>query len=198
MTAQWHDTFIYDSVNWDLVGIKGEGFFDPVEVGLNPIGTCTACWKGFLCKYKINDKEFLLDQLDINHGVENEGELEIVNGHSINGIEPEPLSDDHDLFKSKYRNLNYKINFTGGVIIAKNFIEELYVHMGFHPAWKYKNVIELIFQNGYGVQARDVSVKMNEVRKKTLMKPLRPDTNAPQEEIRMWIDGVFKMNYDFD
>ena len=100
MTAQWHDSFIYEDEDWDLVGIKGEGFFSPIEYGLNPVGMCTACWRGYICKYKITDKKIVLDQLDINHGVEKNGEVEVVEGPLVNGVHPGISSEDFDLFES--------------------------------------------------------------------------------------------------
>lgn len=40
------------------------------------------------------------------------------------------------------------VPLSGGLLLGEGFIQELYVHMGFHPAWKYLHVIELIFEGG--------------------------------------------------
>jgi hypothetical protein len=47
-----------------------------------------------------------------------------------------------------YKGFKTPMKFTGGLLLADDFIPELYVHMGFHPAWKYKNVREVIFEKG--------------------------------------------------
>ncbi len=41
-------------------------------------------------------------------------------------------------------NLPAPISFTGGLPIAADFIQELYVHLGFHPAWKFREVHGII------------------------------------------------------
>lgn len=40
------------------------------------------------------------------------------------------------------------IPLSGGLLLGEGFIQELYAHMGFHPAWKCLHVIELIFEGG--------------------------------------------------
>ena len=47
-----------------------------------------------------------------------------------------------------YEGFKSPIPFTGGLILAHDFIPELYVQMGFYTAWKYKTVREVIFDEG--------------------------------------------------
>ena len=46
------------------------------------------------------------------------------------------------------------------VDLADGFIQNLYVHMGFHPAWKYREVHELLFEDGRLLHAQDRSAAM--------------------------------------
>jgi hypothetical protein len=50
---------------------------------------------------------------------------------------------------------------SGAVVAAHcGFIAELYVHMGHHPAWKYTQVLELIFDDGCVAALNDRSELM--------------------------------------
>ncbi|BDZ71293.1 hypothetical protein GCM10025861_18100 [Methanobacterium petrolearium] len=56
------------------------------------------------------------------------------------------------------------------MVIKKNFVylTPLFVedtHRGFHPAWKFEEVNELIFHDGKLTEKKDVSDKLAEVRK---------------------------------
>ena len=97
-------------------------------------------------------------------------------GPVINGIMPsfsrapdgvastkEFLAKFH-LFNNHYEGLNCHLEYSGGVLLAQGFIWTLYVHMGFHPAWKYENVIELIFESGILKDEYDRSNEMAEIR----------------------------------
>ena len=64
------------------------------------------------------------------------------------GARPEPVEGRIRLFDVVYKGLRHPVPFTGGLLLTRDFIEELYVHMGFHPAWKYREVHELIFRAG--------------------------------------------------
>lgn len=52
------------------------------------------------------------------------------------------------------------MDFTGGILVADGFIHNLYVHMGFQPAWKYETVFELTFSQGTLLDTTDVSRQM--------------------------------------
>jgi hypothetical protein len=131
MTAQVSDFVNYKNEEYSSAGIHGHGLFNPLEYGLqpNPNVCCTACYRGYQCGYSITDKELLLSSLKIN--------LEQPT-KKLFGIQPNTSKSKVGLiFNAAYLDLAHKIPFSGGILIAKDFIEELYVHMGFHPAWKY-------------------------------------------------------------
>jgi hypothetical protein len=46
MTAQMPDLFRFQGEDYDLAGISAGGLFSPSQFGLEPKGTCTACWRG--------------------------------------------------------------------------------------------------------------------------------------------------------
>jgi hypothetical protein len=160
---------------------------------MHPIGMCSACWRGYLLIYTMYDDKLVLKELQINLGEVKENEFVPKAGPVINGIKPE-LNPQHHL-NNFYEDLNLPLNFTGGILLAKDFIQELYVHMGFHPAWKFGTVYELIFQDGKLIEKRNMSKKMAEIRNKLSDKPLKPDFS--ETDLHEWIDSTFKLEYDF-
>lgn len=57
---------------------------------------------------------------------------------------------------------NAVIPFSSGLLLGDGFIRELYVHMGFHPAWKFERVVELIFEGGQLTRSHDRSEQLAE------------------------------------
>jgi hypothetical protein len=69
------------------------------------------------------------------------------------------------MFNNHYEGLDYPLDYTGSLLIADGFIQALYVHGGFHPAWKFERVLELVFDAGRFVEVVDRSERMAEVRR---------------------------------
>ncbi len=118
-------------------------------------------------------------------------------GPIINGIRPTGPSEKFDWFNNHYSGLNYHLEYDGGLLLADGFIDDLYVHMGFHPAWKYETVIELIFANGVLQHEFDRSKRMAEVRQKIL--DSRGENTASRmptdEEIHDFVERSFHRTY---
>jgi hypothetical protein len=189
MTAQIHDTFQLHEKNFSIVGVNGQALFDPQLIGVRTVPSITSCWRGFVCHYKIHDEHLVLNKLQMSLGHEK--------GPVINGVSPSASDGDYRAFNNVYEQLGLKINFTGGILIADGFIQKLYVHMGFHPAWKYETVFELMFENGRILEIRDASDQMKQIREKTASQPLKPDfLEASEKEKEAWIKNTFKLDYD--
>ena len=131
--------------------------FTPASFGLFPIPASTACWRGNLALYTILDAHLELDTLYVN--------LREPQGPMINDVVPHPPTDRYGMFNNTYGNLNLPIPYTGSILIGTGFIQELYEHMGSHPAWKYRAVIELMFENGKWNSETDRSESMAELRR---------------------------------
>ena len=155
MTAQFHNLFRHNGQEYSIVS-HGSGLFKPVDYQLSPIPASTACWLGFLALYAVMDANLVLDTLWVN--------LREPTGPVINGITPSARAKRYTIFNNVYENLNLPMVYTGGITIATDFIRELYVHMGFHPAWKYNIVVELKFENGKLISESDISEAMAQLR----------------------------------
>jgi hypothetical protein len=184
MTAQIPDAFLFPDKKFSVAGVNGEGLFNPATHHLKPVPRITSCWRGFVCTYKAPDNLLLLDALQLNLGQE---------GPMIEDVAP--VFATSDIFDNTYQNLGMPVNFTGTLLVAEGFIRELYVHMGFHPAWKYETVFELIVSQGTVLQTRDVSQSMAELRDKMIRQPLQPHRDASSQDVQAWIASTFKRNY---
>jgi hypothetical protein len=194
MTAQMSDSLTYQDRKCHIAGVNGDGLFRPEDYDLEPVATCTACWRGFVCHYALKEKTLILDGLEISlaGGGRGAGPWQ---GPEINGVKPV----GGGMFDNVYNNLDLDLDFTGGMLLAEGFIWGLYVHMGFHPAWKYEEVIELIIDRGKLVEARNVSARMRELRNKLkkAKKPLRPDPLGDPNEVTEWIKSTFRLDYGY-
>ena len=165
MTAQIHDSLQIEGQHFSIVGVNGNGLFDPGTLGVTLIPPMTSCWRGYICEYKVSDGRLLLDRLQLAIGTRFEpGQAPApvpLTGPPINGVRPTLQKRG---FNNIYENLNLEIPFTGSLQAGDGFIRELYVHMGFHPAWKYQTVLELSVEGGNVLAIRDISEQMQQVR----------------------------------
>ena len=197
MTAQFHDNFLYNDVNYSVSGISDGKLFDPNILNLEPVGTCTACWRGYVASFSLLHSILVLQNLEINLFRDDCGNLRDKKGPIINAIMPNDSQQKFSLFNNYYYDLNYRIDYTGGLLLADDFIQELYVHMGFHPAWKYKNVIELIFEDGVLINKFDHSEKMAKIRSQIVDASDKVSTSEPRTflDTLSFVENAFDRTY---
>jgi hypothetical protein len=133
-------------------------------------------------KYILIKKHLILDEV-------------LVNVHEpleINGVKPE---EGNKMFKYEYKNLNLNTNFTGIILLAKNFIDTMYVHMGFQRPLAFKTVLGLEFEKGEIVLFQDLSKQMEERRKKNPYKGAQPNSKSTKD-IETWIEKAFSLDFD--
>lgn len=192
MTAQISDCFRYRRQRYELAAMSAGELFDPSVFGLSPVASCTACWRGYQAVFALSGRQLVLDDLYVSlyrEGTKYEPET----GPVICGVNPITPKKD-TMFNNHYRRLRYPLNYTGALLITRGFILELYVHMGFHPPWKYKKVIELTFENGILKAEQDRSQEMAKLRKSFLAKGSIGDW-TPGEHIVDFIQRAFDRSY---
>jgi hypothetical protein len=181
MTGQIADSFLYEGEVYSLIGYtKGEPF-TPVNYGILPKAPHTACWRGFVLYYKLDDNKLLLQDMQLH--ADDAGE--------INGVIPK---ESENSFKFHYQDLNLVLNYSGKIKIAKDFIQEMYVHMGFQRASAFKTVLELDFKDGNLIQVNDLSDKMKKHRKKDPAKDAEPKS-MKETDVKEWIKKTFSRKY---
>jgi hypothetical protein len=186
MTAQVPDFFIYGDDKYSLAGVNGQGLFNPADHGIRTIPCSTAMWRGFGCTYALEDERLVLQDL----GLCVEGDPP-----AIFGAQPEPSPRPFQ-GQLHYADIGWQVPFTGGLLLGSGFIQELYVHMGFHPAWKFRQVHELIFEQGRLNASHDRSQAMQEFRERMKKRPSR--SGSPDEgELMAWIRQCFSLDYEW-
>jgi hypothetical protein len=201
MTAQINDTIFYRDCEYNIAGIHGDGLFIPQEHGLHPIIMSTACWRGYYCEYEVVDGMLRLRNLHIRLEKETADTLTPDAVPILFSVRP---SHDPEWRCSIYGNLAQETPFTGGLLVGADFVRELYVHMGFHPAWKYRRVHELIFDSGKLTAQKDHSAEIALIRNDRIRNSHQPNTNLADQaggevtspnQLRDWIEASFSRSY---
>ena len=144
MTAQEPDSFIYNNRNYHMVAYSAEEPINPASLGFEPVGLNSDCWRGYISVYSIDeDKRLILKHLYLGlyDPIEQLGKP--IQGKPIGMVSPVTPDDYDDEFfflNNHYKDVDLIIDYGGGILIGNGFIDELYEHMGFHPAWKYGEV----------------------------------------------------------
>ncbi|PWT86241.1 MAG: hypothetical protein C5B58_01735 [Acidobacteria bacterium] len=199
MTAQIDDGFFYQGKQYSLAGISEGDVFDVSILDIKPSATCTACWRGYQAVFAVAKSRLVLDSLHVTlrRPGQEKNRYERVIGPVINGIAPAGPRSEHDWFNNNYERLAFHLEYSGGLLLADGFIQDLYVHMGFHPAWKYKTVIELVFDGGVLKQEFDRSERMAEIREMFITSQSEAATNErpTKEEIKQFVERAFDRSY---
>jgi hypothetical protein len=161
MTAQVGDGFVYKGMRFSIVARTEPLSNHPMNYGIMPKWACTACWAGYYCGYVITDDALILDKLCVNSS---NGEYPEINGRlpDVNKVTGEPiLSMGHHV----YRDLGIKTDYTGKILLGKDFISKYYIHMGYQRPWAYETLVEFEFKDGRPVNITDVSDIARELRR---------------------------------
>lgn len=209
MTAQISDTFRYRKKPRSLAGVSGAGLFEPIQQGVQAVGWSTACWRGFHCSYEVADGSLLLTQVNLGLGGEDaaaaargEGPMLFgrvprrytVRGHSTN-LHTGEVKTSWESSDFVVGGLREVVPFTGGLLLGDGFIRAMYVHMGFHPAYKFREVRELVFDAGRLTEEHDRSAQMAEFREMLSARTLEPGERASPGEIEAWVKRCFSLEY---
>ena len=130
MTYQTRDIFKYNRKKYDIIS-RDEIDFNPENYGIKIAGFSTSCWDGYYYTLAIMDKMLVLDTLNVLYPEDPSVELFGVKCH-----------ETHDDFQ--YRNLKYKLDYTGYIEIGRN---DKYCY-DVPTTYSYEEVIMLEFYHG--------------------------------------------------
>jgi len=97
---------------------------------------------------------------------------------------------------ARYEEIRVASRFTGRLLIARNLVQDQYVHMGFQKPAAYKTVIELVVEEGKVVDEIDRSAVYAEIRKKLGDKRDAPNDPADENDVKQWIAERFSLDYE--
>jgi|LSQX01.3.fsa_nt_gb hypothetical protein len=151
MTAQISDTFIFKDKEYSLIGMTEGDLASPEQFGMEPEMLHTACYRGFYAMYELTEEALYLRELTLR---ERSGRY-----LPIGKIQPEKKD-----YQATYHGLSEVIPFTGKIRLAKDFIEELYIHMGYQKPTAFKTVLDITLKEGRVVEIKDRSQEMKQKR----------------------------------
>ena len=156
MTAQITDSFLFKRKSYQLIGITEGDLFSSQDFGIEADCMDTSCWRGFYSTYEIIDKVIFLKEMTILLAPRKDG-----NYKAINNVLPQQISD----YEALYKDINLPVSsFTGKLRIARGFIDELYVHMGFPKPSAFKTVLDLAFEDSKLKKTKNRSREMKKKR----------------------------------
>jgi hypothetical protein len=168
MTAQIEDVVVFDGRMYAVIGVNGAGLFEPGEHGLQVHMTTTACRRGYVCEYAIEDQRLFLTA--VRFGM----------------AQPPPQLFGADVrmigSAATYSPVRVPLPFAGGLLLGAGRTHDHCGHMGTHPAWKYTEILELSFDAGRFVAVFDRS-------------QLVAQRRAAARDCDIWIETAFDRRY---
>ena len=145
MSQQVTDPFIWEGDEWTFLGADNVyDLFNPEAFGLKPEAPHTACWKGFVVTFETESSELYLKELLVNT------EDDVY--PDINGIK---AIDDKMSFHA-YKDLDIKLNYSGTILVGREFKEE-FIGRAFAGPHSYAKTYELVFEEGILLDSKDTS-----------------------------------------
>ncbi|MFW9793459.1 MAG: hypothetical protein ACFFEE_04080 [Candidatus Thorarchaeota archaeon] len=184
MTGQIADQVRYNGEVYSLVGVNGEGLPVPADFGMKTTMASTACWRGYQMFYDCLNDELILDAM-----LANPDEVK-----PVNGVKPRNTKDSWG-FNQLYENIGFKTKFTGHILVGRNFVQEMYVHMGFQSAESYRDVLELDVEDGNIVNVINLRDVMEQRRLQGRHKPTSP-LSMEETDLYSWIEDRFSQDYN--
>lgn len=145
MTMQIEDKIEYLNDQYTIIKCEKDEIFEPGDYGFSPTPLSTACLKGYFCKYSIENDYLILFQLNIG--------LETENPPVLQGISATNIEEHSSNWM--FEKVNLPLNYSGGIIIGRNVVDEIYNPFGFWRPHCYEYVFELIFEKGRLVKTFD-------------------------------------------
>ncbi|GAA1513437.1 hypothetical protein GCM10009827_030010 [Dactylosporangium maewongense] len=190
MTGQLPDEVLHDGEWHAVTAVDGAGLFDPAGHGIEVTAMSTACWRGFVCRYRVDAGRLLLQDAELGAPATAPPVplFGVLPGHSAY---PKGLRG-----RWSYSDVDAPVAFTGRLLVGAGIAGIGFLHMGFRPAYGYERVAELRFDGGVRTAAHDRSAELAEVRRRLSEACSRPGP-APGETSGDWIDRTFSLSFEY-
>ncbi|MHA7632473.1 hypothetical protein [Corallococcus sp. M7] len=176
-----------------LMSVQGTDLFDPRQEGLVPQCVSTGCYRGFDCVYRIDEKRLLLESFSI--GLKPLERLKVKYGKGT-VLRGQPPHLKEDAFLAVYAGLGWHVPFTGGLVVARDFIPglasraESLMRRVSSPIWMFSVVHELRFVEGQWTGSLDCSSAMETLRHRIAAEP-----DGDEHEVHRFLANTFRRSY---
>lgn len=167
MTGQIADRVWWEDEAYSLLEfVAPEAFkariFSLMGLGIMPRSSHTGLWRGHHIDYGVQRGVFMVKHVRVNLEPRDEGRL-IAGRAPVRAARYADGFDD--LCTHKYEGLDLAQRyFSGRVLIARELIQGLYVHMGFQEPWRFEQVMTLRIEQGICVGHQDWSAQIAALR----------------------------------
>lgn len=188
MTGQAHDLVVFDGKGRTLVGASGTGLFEPSAFGVKAVPWVTALWRGYRATYAVQSDRLILQRLVIGVGADSsDGALRSTTlfGRELRRSSCGPVALD---------DLAQPVDFSGGLLVGHELIQGVGIPTGYHPAWRWRNVHELLFEQGLLKAACDRSPQAAEARARLSLRRDEPGATRGAD-LDAWIRKCFSLDY---
>ena len=168
MTAQIQDTVEYKGTTCLLIEYRGKSPFDPEKHGLEVTGKSSICWRGYACTYRIENQIIELDKIEASVGRYEGSKYVELKLPRINTVEGKRQESTAQVFNAKYEQLHLQLPYSGTLILAKDYNENLGEPTGMESKWMYNVVLEVTFKDGILNEVKDLSGEMELIRKQRI------------------------------
>lgn len=151
MAAQIFYIFLINNDRYVLIGRAGDDLVSPEQLGAWQSEPHVSCHRNLCAIY-----ELTMDTLYFR-GIIHIGENE--NYKSIGGTVPSTSS-----CQAAFNDLNEAIYFNGKIRLAKEFIKEPYINMGYQKALAFRTVLDITLKDGQVVKVKNRSGEMEQKR----------------------------------
>ena len=146
-------------------------------------------YRGYIATYDTQGGRLYLDSLVVGDKATIHDRA-IAVGDAVLGGTVAPASDRGEVL---IEGIGVSVDFSGGLLIGKDFMEETYEHMGFPPGWKYRWVLDLRFESGELRRIINRSDAMGELREEVLAGTTPDPDGANRDEA--WVKRTFTLDY---
>jgi hypothetical protein len=221
MTAQAQDAFLYQGEYYSFIEGDERKLLKPQNFGMTPESTLSSCWRGFHSVYEITSEGMFLTEMtimDVKDGIfqpiqsimpetdfymycrkPGEEDWRGAGDKIDDGKEERLRAQGYEIklepFSSTYKKLRVPVQYSGDLILGREFIQEMYIHMGYQRAVAYKKLLYLEFTNGLLNKLVDLS-EANAIQREKCIK--NPEEYKHHAIMKFFIKELLNINKKFE
>ncbi|TWU08980.1 hypothetical protein CA54_42200 [Symmachiella macrocystis] len=218
MLVSQRDLFHHNEVTYSVAATSNGDVFDVEVFDIPILAYITGCVRGYVAEYATLDERLILNTLFVSPVRSNHSApygFEAIDGPPIDGVAPSPPPDgESSNFHNCYQDLNVHLEYSGGVLLTREWIDYDAAQLGYNDAsWRidvdYSDLnddavaswsleaFELVFESGELIGAYDRSDPVAEIQERIRRLPSieKPALKRFKRQLRKFVKSSFKHKY---